>query len=196
MPTTFRTEPSALGRANALDCFLQLLAEQPRLDLSFGGNVKQVKEKQGKEKEKQGKEKDKQGKDGKDTDGKKDHNHLRAKQGPPENIGQGALSPPSVRSADYTVSSEKRLFLVIYRDLLDESPDSPSDELMSQHLDYLGVLRESGQLDSAAAFTSGDGGLKILIAETEDEAMQLAAADPLIVSGYYGGFDVQELLPP
>src|SRR4051794_33425037 len=87
---------TAVTGARAEELLLRLLAEQPALELSFGGNVKQTKEKQAKEKEKQGKEKekqgkekqkdkqgkekDKQGKDGKDTDGKKDHNHFAPKQ--------------------------------------------------------------------------------------------------------------------
>jgi uncharacterized protein YciI len=97
-----------------------------------------------------------------------------------------------VEGGGFEISPEKHLFLVVLRDRRrDLTPD-----LLDQHLEHLRRLTESGHLDSAGAYASGERGLQILVASSRDDAATLVASDPLIRNGFYASFDLDEILKP
>ncbi len=53
-----------------------------------------------------------------------------------------------------------------------------SGSFRAAHLDYLTQLKNSGKLKMAGKFSDGSGGLYILIADSYNEALEMANADP------------------
>ena len=51
------------------------------------------------------------------------------------------------------------------------------------HLDYLTRLKEEGNLRLAGRFSDGKGGMYILVADSYEEAEELAKADPYHANG-------------
>lgn len=54
---------------------------------------------------------------------------------------------------------------------------------LARHYEHLDRLRETGQLGLSGGFTDATGGAYVVTAGTLDEALAIAAADPLIASG-------------
>lgn len=88
----------------------------------------------------------------------------------------------------------KRPFMVTFQDRCPVDEEALPD-LILEHAKHLRRISDDGQLEAAAVFASGTHGMQILLTETKTEAERLASADPLVVQGYYAGFDIQELVP-
>lgn len=88
----------------------------------------------------------------------------------------------------------KRAFMVTYQDR-GAVDDQRVPDLVLEHAQHLRRLSDEGTVDSAAVYASGAKGMVILLTETKAEAERLAAIDPLLVGGYYGGFELEELVP-
>lgn len=52
-----------------------------------------------------------------------------------------------------------------------------------EHLDYLAALDGKGKIFAKGPFTDGSGGMVIYIADSYEEAEELAKADPYIIKG-------------
>ena len=52
-----------------------------------------------------------------------------------------------------------------------------------QHIDFLTENEKAGKIFARGKFTGGEGGLVIYIAESYEEAMQLAQSDPYFICG-------------
>ena len=92
-----------------------------------------------------------------------------------------------------TMGAPKRAFMVTYKDrgTIDEKklPD-----LILEHAMHLRKISDEGHLEAAAVYASGTHGMQILLTETKAEAERIAKSDPLLKKGYYGGFELQELI--
>ncbi len=58
-----------------------------------------------------------------------------------------------------------------------------SRDLRPQHLDFLDEMTRRGNIFARGPFTDGAGGLVIYIAESLDEATQIARNDPYVAQG-------------
>ena len=52
-----------------------------------------------------------------------------------------------------------------------------------QHVDFLTRMEKEGKIFARGRFTKGEGGLVIYIAETFDDALNIAESDPYVVLG-------------
>lgn len=57
-------------------------------------------------------------------------------------------------------------------------------EVIASHVDHLRRLQESGKLVLCGPFTDYPGGMVAFTAESRNEAIQVAEADPFIALGY------------
>ena len=78
--------------------------------------------------------------------------------------------------------------------LKDKKSGTLSDELLQKHVDHLRQLNKSGTLLLCGPFKDNDRALQILVSESADEAVQLIESDPFIKEGYYGSYELNELL--
>lgn len=58
-----------------------------------------------------------------------------------------------------------------------------NQEIRPKHLQYISDLYTQGKVFAAGPFADGRGGLVIYECDTDEEAMDLATADPVITSG-------------
>lgn len=58
-----------------------------------------------------------------------------------------------------------------------------NQEVRPSHLTYVSELYQAGKVHMAGPFADGRGGLVIYNCDTEQEATQLATADPVVQSG-------------
>lgn len=58
-----------------------------------------------------------------------------------------------------------------------------NQKVRPHHLTYISELYEQGKVVMAGPFQDGKGGLVMYECETEEEAAQLAAADPVVATG-------------
>jgi len=56
-------------------------------------------------------------------------------------------------------------------------------DAIARHVDHLRALDDAGRLVVCGPFADGDGGMVCLRAASEDEARELAAADPFVTLG-------------
>jgi uncharacterized protein len=56
-------------------------------------------------------------------------------------------------------------------------------EVLPRHIAYLEDMEARGKVFARGPFTDGTGGLVVYIAETYEEALEIAEADPHIVEG-------------
>jgi len=66
-----------------------------------------------------------------------------------------------------------------------------SQQFRPQHLEYLDKLRDEGRIFANGKFSDGSGGLVIYIAESTDEAIELARRDPFVANGARG-YEIHE----
>ncbi|MEZ4523942.1 MAG: YciI family protein [Thermomicrobiales bacterium] len=64
-------------------------------------------------------------------------------------------------------------------------------EIRPAHREYLGKLRESGQLAASGPFTDDSGALIIYEADSEEEAVQLLEADPFRQAGVFQSYTMK-----
>ena len=57
-----------------------------------------------------------------------------------------------------------------------------NQELRPQHLDYLNNLKEQGKIFAKGPFGEGKGGLVVYIADSFEEAKELAENDPYVIN--------------
>jgi uncharacterized protein YciI len=123
------------------------------------------------------------GKDGKEGKDGKDGN----------SGGTGALGFADPASG-FQISPQKRYFYVSFG----ESPPSeePAANLLQDHIQHLKDLTASASLDTCGATADGLGGFQVLLANDAEEALKLAASDPLVKQGFYKNISVREILKP
>ncbi|WGU95323.1 YciI family protein [Paenibacillus dendritiformis] len=70
-----------------------------------------------------------------------------------------------------------------YAALLEMKDASKNQTYRQAHLDYLDKLKEQGKVFAKGAFGDGSGGMVIYMADSMEEARQLAENDPYVVEG-------------
>ena len=58
-----------------------------------------------------------------------------------------------------------------------------TDAVVVPHLEFLGALRQAGQLEMTGGFSDKTGGAYVLQVESLAEAQAIADADPLVTTG-------------
>jgi len=69
-----------------------------------------------------------------------------------------------------------------------------NEEIIKSHVEHLKKLKSQGKLVLCGPFTDYPGGMVVFLAEDLAEAMNIAKADPFIVSGYKS-FEIRTLEP-
>jgi hypothetical protein len=64
-------------------------------------------------------------------------------------------------------------------------------EIRPAHREYLGLLRERGQLAASGPFTDDSGALIIYEADSEEEALELLEHDPFRGAGVFQSFTMK-----
>lgn len=64
-------------------------------------------------------------------------------------------------------------------------------EIRPAHREYLGKLREAGQLAASGPFTDDSGALIIYDAESEEDAVQLLENDPFRKAGVFQSYTMK-----
>jgi uncharacterized protein YciI len=82
-------------------------------------------------------------------------------------------------------------FVVI---LKDKKRGHLTTELLQAHVDHLRNLSQSGKLHLCGPFSDNDKAIQILIADSLEEAEAFVQQDPFVRSGYYGSYDLFELI--
>ncbi|MCM3341459.1 MULTISPECIES: YciI family protein [unclassified Paenibacillus] len=67
--------------------------------------------------------------------------------------------------------------------ILEMKDASKNQTFRQQHLDYLDKLKEQGKLFAKGPFGDGSGGMVVYIADSMEEARQIAENDPYVVEG-------------
>ncbi len=67
--------------------------------------------------------------------------------------------------------------------LLNMKDVEKNTKFRQQHVDFLTEKEKEGKIFARGRFTDGEGGLVIYMAESTEEALQLAKSDPYVVSG-------------
>ncbi|MCG7409943.1 YciI family protein [Paenibacillus sp. ACRRX] len=67
--------------------------------------------------------------------------------------------------------------------VLDMKDESKNLTFRPHHLEYLATLSEQGKVHLKGPFKDGSGGMVIYIADSLEEAQQLAENDPYVVEG-------------
>lgn len=70
--------------------------------------------------------------------------------------------------------------MAYYAAILDMLDSEKNKELRPQHLDYLKKHIDAGHVFKCGPFTDGSGGMVIYIADSYDEAKELAEGDPYV----------------
>ena len=97
----------------------------------------------------------------------------------------------------YDVSSKSRVFWVtLFGREGNDLSQPPPREVETQHVRHLSALMDKGTLLSCGIFAALDRGFQLLRARSPDEAERLVREDPLIRSGFYTDYSVEELLSP
>ncbi len=71
--------------------------------------------------------------------------------------------------------------MAYYAAILNMLDPERNQTLRPQHLAYLKKGLEAGTIDSVGAFADGSGGMVIYIAETYEQALEMAKNDPYVV---------------
>jgi uncharacterized protein len=58
-----------------------------------------------------------------------------------------------------------------------------NQEYRPHHLEYLEALNQQGKIFAKGPFVDGSGGMVVYMAETLEEAKELAESDPYVVNG-------------
>lgn len=66
--------------------------------------------------------------------------------------------------------------------------------LLQAHVNHLRTLSQSGKLHLCGPFTENDKAIQVLVADSLEEAEALVQQDPFVRSGYYGSYDLYELI--
>jgi Uncharacterized protein conserved in bacteria len=74
----------------------------------------------------------------------------------------------------------------VYAAFLPMRDAEKSAALRPQHLEYLETLEREGKILARGPFADGSGGLVLYLAESLEEARQLAEGDPYVVHGARG----------
>lgn len=69
-----------------------------------------------------------------------------------------------------------------------------SEELLSNHIEYLRSINKQGKLFLCGPFTDNDSAIQIIEAEDIKGARLIVNQDPFIQQGYYKEFTVKELI--
>ncbi|WP_099466599.1 YciI family protein [Konateibacter massiliensis] len=69
-----------------------------------------------------------------------------------------------------------------------------NEELIKSHVGHLKELKKQGKLVFCGPFTDYPGGMVIFLAESLEEATNIAKSDPFIASGYKS-FEIRTLEP-
>ncbi|WP_221567803.1 YciI family protein [Alkalihalobacillus sp. TS-13] len=69
-----------------------------------------------------------------------------------------------------------------------------SEKLLSQHIEHLQKLNKNSKLFICGPIKDDDKAMQILICNTIDEAIDLVESDPFVKEGYYGDYEIYELI--
>jgi hypothetical protein len=75
---------------------------------------------------------------------------------------------------------EKKMLYVAMLSIIDQDLNA---KVRPAHLDYINDLYKQGKVVMAGPFTDKQGGLVIYKADTQEEALRLAQADPVVKEG-------------
>ncbi|MFD2444085.1 YciI family protein [Bacillus sp. CGMCC 1.16607] len=78
--------------------------------------------------------------------------------------------------------------------LKDKKKGELTRELLNKHVKHLQNLAKESNLFICGPFKDNDKAIQILICNTIDEAITLVESDPFIKEGYYGTYEVNELI--
>jgi hypothetical protein len=73
--------------------------------------------------------------------------------------------------------------MAYYAAILEMQDASRNMTLRPQHLEYLKQRYDEGKLYACGPFTDGSGGMVIYIADSPEEAQQIAENDPYVIEG-------------
>lgn len=73
--------------------------------------------------------------------------------------------------------------MAYYAAILDMIDESKNQTYRPHHLEYLDKLKDQGKVYLKGPFKDGSGGMVIYIADSFEEAEQLAKSDPYVVEG-------------
>jgi len=73
--------------------------------------------------------------------------------------------------------------MAYYAAILDMKDVSKNQTFRPHHLEYLEKLKEQGHVHLKGPFKDGSGGMVIYIADSYEQAKQLAENDPYVVEG-------------
>ena len=82
-------------------------------------------------------------------------------------------------------------FVVLLRD---KKLGTLSQELLLAHVEHLKRLDDQGKLVLCGPLHENDGAIQILEANSFEESRLLAESDPFISSGYYGHYELSEII--
>ncbi|WP_261134417.1 YciI family protein [Bacillus sp. Marseille-Q3570] len=84
-----------------------------------------------------------------------------------------------------------RKFVVV---LKDKKKGDLTDKLLGQHIEHLQKLNQKSNLLICGPFKDDEKAMQILICNTMKEAIALVESDPFVQEGYYGDYEINELI--
>lgn len=78
--------------------------------------------------------------------------------------------------------------------LKDKKRGELKKELLNEHVEHLRKLDKDEKLFLCGPFQDNEKAIQILICNTIDEAESLVENDPFVKEGYYGSYEVNELI--
>jgi uncharacterized protein len=78
--------------------------------------------------------------------------------------------------------------------LKDKKKSELTEKLLSQHIEHLQKLNNNSKLFICGPFKDNDKAMQILICNSIEEAIDLVESDPFVKEGYYGDYEINELI--